>query len=129
MFESTELGDLRRTRRLVTLASSLAQHTGLSVVQSSHSTAEVEGASRLIRNSAVLPDAIADAGFAATTRAAAEHPLLLALEDTTSLNFSHSTVREELESITNNQRARGLQVHSVLLYAPGCAHMVVVCAR
>ncbi|MGM3169501.1 IS4 family transposase, partial [Dickeya chrysanthemi] len=73
---------------------------------------------------AVLPDAIADAGFAATTRAAAEHPLLLALEDSTSLNFSHSTVREELGNITNSQRARGLQVHSVLLYAPGCAHMV-----
>ncbi len=124
IFGSAELGDLRRTRRLVTLASSLAQHTGLSIVQSSHPAAEVECAYRLMRNPAVLSDAIADAGFAATTRAAAEHPLLLALEDTTSLNFSHSTVREELGSITNNQRACGLRVHSVLLYAPGCAHMV-----
>ncbi|HCM1915985.1 TPA: IS4 family transposase [Salmonella enterica subsp. salamae serovar 28:r:e,n,z15] len=124
IFGSAEVGDLRRTRRLVTLASSLAQHTGLSIVQSSHSTAEVEGAYRLMRNPAVLPDAIADAGFTATARAAAEHPLLLALEDSTSLNFGHSTIREELGSITNSQRARGLQVHSVLLYAPGCAHMV-----
>ncbi len=92
IFGSAELGDLRRTRRLVTLASSLAQHTGLSIVQSSHSTAEVEGAYRLMRNPAVLPDAIADAGFIATARAVAEHPLLLALEDSTSLNFGHSTV-------------------------------------
>lgn len=92
-------------------------------MKSSRSSAEVEGAYSL-RNPAVLPDAIADAGFAATTRAAAEHPLLLALEDSTSLNFGHSTVREELGSITNSQRARGLQVHSVLLYVPGCAHMV-----
>ncbi len=124
IFGSAELGDLRRTRRLVTLAASLAQYTGLSIVKSSRSSADVEGAYRLMRNPAVLPDAIADAGFAATTRAAVEHPLLLALEDSTSLNFSHSTVREKLGSITNSQRARGLQVHSILLYAPGGAHMV-----
>ncbi|WP_071604702.1 IS4/Tn5 family transposase DNA-binding protein, partial [Dickeya chrysanthemi] len=36
IFGSAELGDLRRTRRLVTLASSLAQYTGLSIVKSSH---------------------------------------------------------------------------------------------
>ncbi|MGM3168944.1 transposase DNA-binding-containing protein, partial [Dickeya chrysanthemi] len=34
-----QLGDLRRTRRLVTLVSSLAQYTGLSIVKSSHSSA------------------------------------------------------------------------------------------
>ncbi|KAA9798891.1 hypothetical protein F7F22_29465, partial [Escherichia coli] len=40
----------RRTRRLVSLTSSLAQHAGLSIVKSSHFTAQVEGAYRLIRN-------------------------------------------------------------------------------
>ncbi|WP_460217684.1 transposase DNA-binding-containing protein, partial [Escherichia coli] len=34
----------RRTRRLVSLTSSLAQHAGLSIVKSSHFTAQVEGA-------------------------------------------------------------------------------------
>lgn len=119
IFGFAELGDLRRTRRLVTLASSQAQCTGLSIVKFSRSSTQVEGAYRLIRNPAVLPDAIADADFAVTTRAAAEHPLLLALEDSTSLNFGHSTVREELGSITNNQRSDTLR----LLYAPGCAHI------
>ncbi|HIB1645857.1 TPA: hypothetical protein ACWV7F_004846 [Salmonella enterica subsp. enterica serovar Muenchen] len=47
-----------------------------------------------MRNSAVLPVAIAGAGFTATARAATEYPLRLALEDSTSLNFGHSTVRE-----------------------------------
>ncbi|EBC1279768.1 hypothetical protein G6T08_004974 [Salmonella enterica] len=63
-------------------------------MKSSRSSAEVEGAYRLMCNSAVLPGSIAGAGFTATTRAAAEYPLLLALEDSTSLNFGHSTVRE-----------------------------------
>jgi hypothetical protein len=41
LFGNARLGDIRRTRRLVTLATSLAQHAGLSIVKSSHSTAEV----------------------------------------------------------------------------------------
>ncbi|WP_347938672.1 transposase [Escherichia coli] len=49
------LGDPRRTRRLVSLTSSLAQHAGLSIVKSSHFTAQVEGAYRLIRNPSVSP--------------------------------------------------------------------------
>ncbi|WP_047608662.1 transposase DNA-binding-containing protein, partial [Rahnella aquatilis] len=48
IFGLAALGDLRRTRRLVTLATSLAQHAGLSIVKSSHSPAEVEGAYRLL---------------------------------------------------------------------------------
>ncbi|EHU10029.1 protein of IS element, partial [Escherichia coli DEC1B] len=45
-FGHARLGDPRRTRRLVSLASSLAQHAGLSIVKSSQSTAQVEGAYR-----------------------------------------------------------------------------------
>lgn len=124
IFGSAELGDLRRTRRLVTLASSLAQHTGLSIVQSSRSPAEVEGAYRLMRNPAVSPDDIADAGFTATARAAAEYSLLLALEDTTALSFGHSSVTDELGNIGTSQRTYGLLAHSVLLCAPDSARMV-----
>ena len=58
-FGHARLGDPRRTRRLVSLASSLAQHAGLSIVKSSHSTAQVESAYRLIRNPSVSPEAIA----------------------------------------------------------------------
>jgi len=62
IFGLAALGDLRSTRRLMTLATSLAQHAGLSIVKSSHSPAEVEGAYRLLRNPNITPDAIADAG-------------------------------------------------------------------
>ena len=94
-FGHARLGDPRRTRRLVSLASSLAQHAGLSIVKSSQSTAQVEGAYRLIRNPSVSPQAIAEAGFTATARACEAHPLLLALEDTTTINFSHSTAFDD----------------------------------
>ena len=58
-FGHARLGDQHRTRRLVSLASSLAQHAGLSIVKSSQSTAQVEGAYRLMRNPSVSPEAIA----------------------------------------------------------------------
>lgn len=120
-FGHARLGDPRRTRRLVSLASSLAQHAGLSIVKSSQSTAQVEGAYRLIRNPSVSPQAIAEAGFTATVRACEAHPLLLALEDTTTINFSHSTASDDLGNTTTNPKTRGLLAHSVLMYAPDSA--------
>ncbi|EKI20624.1 putative transposase [Escherichia coli ARS4.2123] len=48
----------------MSLASSLAQHAGLSIVKLSQSTAQVEGAYRLIRNGKLfeLPEVLATAG-------------------------------------------------------------------
>lgn len=124
IFGLAALGDPRRTRRLVTLATSLAQHAGLSIVKSSQSTAEVEGAYRLMRNPDVSPEAIADAGFGATARAAQAYSLLLALEDTTTINFSHTTAYDELGNTSTNPKTRGLLAHSVLLYSPDTARVV-----
>lgn len=129
IFGLAALGDLRRTRRLVTLATSLAQHAGLSIVKSSHSPAEVEGAYRLLRNPNITPDAIADAGFIATAKAAQVYPLLLALEDTTTINFSHTSAYEDLGHTSTQQKTHGLLAHSVLLYAPDTARMVGLIAQ
>ncbi|MGL4733884.1 MAG: hypothetical protein ACRCWB_02030, partial [Enterovibrio sp.] len=43
---------------------------------------------------------------------------LLALEDTTSLNFTHRTVRDEMGYTSSKKSATGMQAHSVLLFAP-----------
>ncbi len=75
-------------------------------MKSSQSSAQVEGAYRLIRNPSVSPQAIAEAGFTATARACEAHPLLLALEDTT-INFSHSTAFDDLGNTTTTRRRAG----------------------
>ncbi|CAM4504268.1 transposase [Escherichia coli] len=77
-------------------------------MKSSQSTAQVEGAYRLIRNPSVSPQAVAEAGFTATARACEAHPLLLALEDTTTINFSHSTAFDDQGNTTTNLKTRGL---------------------
>lgn len=117
-FHQAKLGDVRRCNRLIHLASSLAAQTGKSIVQALSSPAEIEAAYRFIRNEAIAPEAIALAGFAATVRHAAAFDTLLALEDTTSLNFDHASVADDLGHITSHKTSRGLHAHSVLLFAP-----------
>ena len=123
-FHHSELGDRRRSKRLVQLASSLANHLGQSLVQSLKSPADIEAAYRFTRNQAIDPQAIAEAGFAATVENTKHYECLLALEDTTSLEFSHSTVRGDMGHTTSSNYSRGMFAHSVLLFAPREQHVV-----
>jgi len=124
VFGQAELGDKRRTKRLVAFADSIAKNTGKSLVKSCQSSAEIEGAYRLLRNSEIDVERIADAGFEACAEQAKSHDLLLALEDTTSLKFGHKSVRDELGHITSNKKGRGMHAHSSLLFAPHSQQVV-----
>lgn len=95
-FGHANLNDPRRTQRLVSLATSIAQHPGVAVSRLPLSPAQMEGAYRFIRNENIQASDIAEAGFHATMQQAQEHDTLLALEDTTSLTYKHESVREEL---------------------------------
>lgn len=122
-FSQANLGDRRRTKRLVSLVSSLANHVGQSLVQSLKSPADIEAAYRFTRNSNIQAESIAEAGYSATTELAKVYQCLLAIEDSTSLSFTHQTVRDEM-GYTNRPNARGMQAHSILLFAPSEQHLV-----
>jgi len=89
----------------------------------------MEAAYRFMRNSAIRAEHIDDAGFASTADMAAQFNILLALEDTTSLNFSYPSIRDDLGHISTTPQARGLQAHSVLLYAPEAVQLVGLIAQ
>jgi len=116
-FGGSELGDARRTARLVRVAGSLARHAGESLLKScAGDEAAEEGLYRLLRNPAVRPEAIAAGGYAATVKRAAGCERLLAVEDSTSLAYRHS-VKEELGPTGSRAEAvhQGYIVHSVML--------------
>ncbi|MBF8270780.1 MAG: hypothetical protein HW386_2489 [Gammaproteobacteria bacterium] len=116
-FGRADLGDSRRTRRLVKLAGDLARHIGKTVVQScGGQEAAVEGAYRLVRNNRISAAAIADSGYAATAERVQRCGLLLALEDSTTLSYGHQVVAElgDLGGPKGSNQ-RGYLVHSVLL--------------
>jgi transposase, Tn5 family len=78
----------------------------------------MEGAYRFICNEQIKAEDIAEAGFYATAQEALEQQTLLALEDTTSLSYSHRSIRDELGHSNQGNRHRAMFVHSSLLFAP-----------
>ena len=117
-FGKSDLGDPRRTARLVKLASTLANEPGKALVNITQSPADMEGAYRFIRNEHIDACAIAESGFQATAEQAKQHELLLALEDTTTLMYKHSSIRDDLGHVGRGKKQRGMLAHSVLLFAP-----------
>jgi hypothetical protein len=118
LFGACELGDRRRTRRLVDGGARLARQVGASMAQCCKGeSAALLGSYRLMRNDAVCAEAIREGGLAHTARQASACPgVLLALEDRTSVSYAH-TVAADLGSTGSRREARlrGYQVHSVLL--------------
>lgn len=117
MFGECELGDARLTTRLVDLARRLALKAGASIVKCCNGDSAAQlGCYRFLRNDRVSDDAIAEGGFAAVARRAQRAPLLLAVEDTTTLSYSHG-VGQQLGPIGNDRHSTvgGYLAHSVLL--------------
>lgn len=117
-FGKSNLGDPRRTARLVKLASSIAKEPGKPLVNITQSPADMEGAYRFIRNEHIDANAIAESGFQVTAEQAQSHDLLLALEDTTTLIYKHASICDDLGHVGRGKKQRGMLAHSVLLFAP-----------
>lgn len=120
-FGDAQLGDVRRTRRLVEIAASFARHTGSSIPAACEANAAaVEGAYRFARNEAVEPADIAEAGFAATAEVLkkGKHAVLLAPEDSTVLSYAHDV--DDLGDVggPESSASQGIWVHSAILVDP-----------
>lgn len=126
MFGRCELGDVRRTRRMVKLGAQLAAHVGQAPASACRGDAAAnEGAYRLVRNEAVDPGSIADGGFKASAEAAQGCGELLAVEDTTTLSYGHRAAPElgDLGGPAGSVK-RGFLVHSVVLVEAESARTV-----
>lgn len=116
-FGSCDLGDVRRTLRLVHYASrQAAQPQASTHVVCAGDDAIAEGTYRWIRNSAIDPKAVEEGPFQATAQACKDRELVLAIQDTTTLTFSHA-VADELGSIgeIGGHEVAGILVHSTLM--------------
>ena len=119
MFGGCDLGDPRRVKRLVGMAKSLAQHSGKSLVGVfGGSTAELEGAYRFIENKHISGEAIREGAFDSVSSKVLDYKLLLALEDTTTLSFSHAPTGTGDLGGPEGTKSRGFWVHSALLVNP-----------
>ena len=115
-FQHADLGDIRRTERLVNTSANMAGSSGKSIARAClGNEAKLEGSYRLIRNDNVSPEMIRVAGFEHTASLVKDIPEILALEDTTSLSYKHQ-VAEDLGKLgKTTDKSRGWWVHSVML--------------
>ncbi len=115
-FGAADLGDARRTARLVDLAAAIARDPAASLPAALADPAALKATYRLLANDAVDAQAIL-APHAAQTRAAATGGVTLLVQDTTTLDFTAHPATTDLGPIGTGD-GQGLLVQTVLAVRP-----------
>lgn len=116
-FGRAELGDARRTARLVALAEALGANPTASLPEACSERAALKAAYRFFATGAVTPAAILVSHVQATYVRLAAVPLVLAAQDTTLLDWTAHAATTGLGPLGSAQR-QGLLVHSTLALTP-----------
>ncbi len=116
-FADADLGDLRRTQRLVQLAHALAQRPGAALPEACGSGARLKAAYRFFTNDDIAPDDIVQSHIEATYSRLHAMPLVLAVQDTTEANWTNLRVTEGLGP-RGNPACHGLLVHTTVAITP-----------
>ncbi len=116
-FADAELGDLRRSQRLVALASVLAQHPTAALPEACGDSAMLKAAYRFFDNDAIEPQDVLLSHIQATYGRLAQVPLVLAAQDTTEVNWTTHKATQGLGPL-GNTACQGLMVHSTLAFTP-----------
>src|SRR6187399_2180766 len=116
-FAGAELGDARRTARLLLIARVAAASPSVGFPQMVESDGELEGIYRFLSNEAVEPDAVLGPHIDATMKRARQAPLCLVIHDTTEFRFEGEAEREGLGLLSGN--GQGFFGHFSLAVLPG----------
>lgn len=115
-----DLGDSRLSKRLVEYGRSRFNRPTANLPQSCGSPAATKAAYRLLNNPKSELDRLLSEHRETTLARAAEHPIVLAIQDTTSLNYTMHPSTEGLGPIGSfgANETKGLEVHSLMLADP-----------
>jgi hypothetical protein len=116
-FADADLGDLRRTQRLVQLAHALAQRPGAALPEACGSGAMLKAAYRFFTNDDIAPDDIVQSHIEATYSRLNAVPIVLAVQDTTEANWTNLRATEGLGPL-GHPACHGLLVHTTLAITP-----------
>jgi hypothetical protein len=116
-FGGAALGDQRRTACLVRLVSALARRPHLSLPEATGDPALLKATYRFLENGAIAPEAIVASHVAATWERVSAVPVVLAVQDTTQVDWTGHPATRGLGPIGNG-RGRGILVHSTLAITP-----------
>lgn len=116
-FGGCDLGDTRRTRRLVQLAQAMAENPHMSLPKQLPDWSDLTGAYRFLSNPNVDPQEILVPHQTLVRQEAATHPVVLCVQDNTQLDFTCRSATKGL-GITGDGFGRGLLQHEALAVLP-----------
>ena len=118
-FQHADLGDERLAKRLGVLAEQLAGQPGASIPQATGNWGQACAAYRFFDNDQVQPVAILASHQICTRQRAATHSVVLAVQDTTVLNYTAHTDVTGLGPIGGKvDRPLGLWLHTTQAFTP-----------
>src|SRR4051795_484878 len=116
-FGAAELGDARRTGRLVSTMAAIARAPDESLPRQLGSLGDTKAAYRLFDCGAVTREAVMDPHLAQCRAAAARHPIVLMVHDDTTLDFSTHR-RLQGAGRVGDDHGTGFLAHSCLAVLP-----------
>lgn len=111
------MGDPRRTRRLIAIATARAQRPSVSLPQSVDHKAGLKAMYKFCDSEHVSRDAILQSHFQATARRVATERVVLAVQDPTYVDYSHHPATQGLGILTDEPQ-RGVLLHTTLMVTP-----------
>jgi len=127
-FATVDLKDRRRERRAVSLAASLMRHPDASLPQQMGAPSALKAAYRLLDQDDVTFAALSTPHWEATRDRAARQNLVLLVQDTTEIDYSHHPKTESLGPIGNG-RGQGYLLQTVLAVLPQPRQVLGIAAQ
>ena len=118
-FGQSQLPDKRLTKRLLNISRDFFAQPGANSPQACGSPSKTKGAYRFFDNQRVTMNKILQSHYEATTLRIQNYPVVLAVQDTSSLNDTAHPLTEGLGPInTTVDGAIGLELHDTLAFTP-----------
>lgn len=119
-FWSFDVFDPRLKRRVIEIAKDFHAQPGVLIPQACNgSKAKTKAAYRFLDNKRVDMETLLEPHVLATAQRIKEHPVVLSVQDTTTLNYTSHTTTEGLGPIgTKKSKSKGLLVHDTMAFTP-----------
>jgi len=117
-FAGVSLGDKRLLARLMKIALARGSRPSVSLPQCFENEAELDNAYNFYSNPSIKREALLEGHYNATQKRITEHPVVLAHQDTTYVNYTHHPATEGL-GILHDDKHQGLLLHTTLVTTPG----------
>ena len=116
-FGSANLGDERRVKRLIEMGRDFYSRPQANIPQACQSRARAKAAYRFLEDSNNSMDKILDSHYESTLSRVSKEKVVLAVQDTTTLNYSTHPATQDLGLIASKQDgAIGLIVHDTMCF-------------